>query len=198
MPRSAHGPSSERGTEGLQSPQRHDSAAPQRRTECHSPMRSPRRGGPQAAGFNGITVTPESGALVSAGTPQLLSVPVTAVTTRQPDGGHSLAAVGARPGAARELRPLRPRARAEPFPSLPLPLSAVAESSAAVAPAGCRCHCRYHRRPAGSASQQNAVIHPDAAFLGAASRHEPSHPKARPSRSPASGPGPWARPLPVT
>lgn len=198
MPRSAHGPSSERGTEGLQSPQRHDSAAPQRRTECHSPMRSPRGGGPQAAGFNGITVTPESGALVSAGTPQLLSVPVTAVTASQPDGGHSLAAVGARPGAARELRPLRPRARAEPLPSLPLPLSAVAESSAAVAPAGCRCHCRYHRRPAGSASQQNAVIHPDAAFLGAASRHEPSHPKARPSRSPASGPGPWPRPLPVT
>lgn len=129
-------------------------------------MRSPRGGGPQAAGFNGITVTPESGALVSAGTPQLLSVPVTAVTASQPDGGHSLAAVGARPGAARELRPLRPRARAEPLPSLPLPLSAVAESSAAVAPAGCRCHCRYHRRPAESASQQNAVIHPDAAFLG--------------------------------
>lgn len=50
----------------------------------------------------------------------------------------------------------------------------------------CRCRCRYHRRPAGSASQQNAVIRPDTAFLGAASRHQPSHPKARPSRSPAS------------
>lgn len=76
VPRSAHSPSSERGTQGLQSPQRHDSAAPQRQTERHSPMRSPRGGGPQAAGFRGITVTPESGALVSAGTPQLLSVPV--------------------------------------------------------------------------------------------------------------------------
>lgn len=115
MPRSAHGPSSERGTEGLQSPQRHDSAAPQRRTECHSPMRSPRGGGPQAAGFNGITVTPESGALVSAGTPQLLSVPVTAVTASQPDGGHSLAAVGARPGAARELRPFARGPGRNPF-----------------------------------------------------------------------------------
>lgn len=77
IPRSAHSPSSERGTEGLQSPQRHDSAAPQRRTGCHSPMRSPGGGGgPQGAGFRGITETPESGALGSGGTPQLLSVAV--------------------------------------------------------------------------------------------------------------------------
>lgn len=76
VPRSAHSPSSERGTDGRQSPQRHHSAGPQRRNERHSPMRSPRGGGPQGAGFRGITVTPESGALVSAGTPQLLSVAV--------------------------------------------------------------------------------------------------------------------------
>lgn len=69
VPRSAHSPSSERGTEGLQSPQRHDSAAPQRRTERHSPMQSPRGGGPQGAGFRGITGTLESGVLVSGGTP---------------------------------------------------------------------------------------------------------------------------------
>lgn len=60
----------------------------------------------------------------------------------------------------------------------------------------CRCLCRYHRRPAGSASQQNAVIHLDAAFLGAASRHEPSHPNARPSLSPAPSPGPGHAPFP--
>lgn len=61
---------------------------------------------------------------------------------------------------------------------------------------GCRCRCRYHRRPAGSASQQNAVIRPDTAFLGAASRHQPSHPKARPSRSPAPSPGLGHAPFP--
>lgn len=86
VPRTAHSPSSERGTEGLQSPQRHDSAALQRRAERHSPMRSPRGGGPQGAGFRGITVTPESGALVSGGTPVLnfsrLRSP--AVTASQP------------------------------------------------------------------------------------------------------------------
>jgi hypothetical protein len=60
----------------------------------------------------------------------------------------------------------------------------------------CRCRCRYHRRPAGSASQQNAVIRPDTAFLGAASRHQPSHPKARPSRSPAPSPGLGHAPFP--
>lgn len=59
-------------------PKRHDSAAPQHRAERHSPMRSPRGGGPQGAGFRGITGTPESGALVSGGTPppQLLSAAV--------------------------------------------------------------------------------------------------------------------------
>lgn len=163
-------------------------------------MRSPRGGGPQGAGFRGITVTPESGALVSAGTPQLLSVVVA--------GGKCEPAPTE--GTVKPRRGLGPERRANSGPPPPAGQGGTPSFSTATALGGgrverrccpgCRCHCccRYHRRPAGSASQPNAVIHPDAAFLGAESHHEPSHPNARPSRSPAPSPGPGPRPLPVT
>lgn len=146
-------------------------------------MRSPRGGGSQGAGFRGVTVTRESGALASGGTPQLLSLAV-ASGNCEPVPAE---------GAVEPRRGLGPRETPSPLgrgpgrttPSFP-PAAALGggqverrSRSRAAAAAG----CRYHRRPAGSASQPNAVIRPDAASPGAASRHEPSQARARDRKS---------------
>lgn len=120
VPGSAHSPSSEHGTEGVQSPQRHDSAAPQ--LQGRAPLtdaeplrrrlagsRLPRdHGDPRARGPSVRWDPPTS--LGGGGRRQLRA---------SPGGGRSLAAAGARPRAARELGSLGPAGQGGPPVSSP-------------------------------------------------------------------------------
>lgn len=141
-------------------------------------------------------MTPEPGVLVSGGTPPNFSRwRQPAATASQPRRrAQSSCGGGSAPsGAGTRVSQPRGPGRAPRF--LPLPPAALGSGQVKRrCRSGCRCRCRYHRRPAGSASQPNAVIRLDAASLAAASRHEPPPSRPRPL-SPRPRPQPR---LPVT